>query len=398
MSENLPLHVTAEMRVQQDAPLINGSFDITNIYNKHATVEHALQTAQHIEPDSIVFLEGSHFSYERLPKSGLEAATTALAAQRLQFGKNHPAYQRNKQYLLEDLDNMLAVLPPGDPLFSEHIYGIRRKLVAKDCAVLVADADLSIIPDDQQDMSFLETHDRVYKHFGITDDILLGPGSAKSRFLDSVTVVRQFYAMQQARESFSVFAVATWLRGLAESDWLAKDLAMTELHMHRAYTVWGTSHAGSLTSQYLQLGIDVRQKVVDEQVETRDFVPVRSANLKEHARKRVLADAAAMAIGMSGHFLNPPAEGTELMDEIQSTNPETTFRNYIGLDCLIRQMRDLRVEYKTAMQYAVPRDDTDADYAAGALNIWKAVKEIGVAAEEYMYHPYLGYIGPTDKE
>lgn len=370
------------------APIVNSHFDVMNLYNAHGTIADAQQSAAYIEPDSIVFLEGAHFEFNPL-QDRLESRIGRQSSRRLEVGKTDGQYNVDKNLLLFDLDQELAHIPAHDPTFRGFFYAIRRELLAKDCAVFVADADLSVLTKDQQKdglLDFYRRHPTV-----ITDDIFLGPGRPLDRMRDSQVRYHEYTRKHHNREKASIILTSIKLQQAALQGPMAADLSMTELHKRRVYTLWGTYHAASMTGEFLRHGFDVRQKVIDQEADTGYFIQKHDADGRKAARRRIIADAAAIAIDFTGYRLNPDYNMGELSGYLTDENIKGSLPKYLRLDRLVQAMRDLQVEYRTAMQYSVPRPDIDLALEVEVLNVWNLLQELGIPPEQYLEHPLQKY-------
>jgi hypothetical protein len=228
------------------------SIDLTLVYNAHGTAEDADLSTAHMEPDSLVFIEG--YTTQPGGQASYESDLLELNAIRLREGTECAAYIELKQDLLDDIATYDYYVPKGASDFTHNGMATLRALLNKDCLIYYADhKELKSGVGGEQarelNQAFLDSQ----QHIARVD---LPEMRANDRIAPAIThLMRSFGGEMTAHLVREVDAA---VRSLYQTGKLAESISpvpRTTEGKIPAYVMYGAAHARSLTWQFTSRGV-----------------------------------------------------------------------------------------------------------------------------------------------
>lgn len=291
----------AELDPFADWVEITSDMDMTLIFNIHATPEDADNTTEHIEPHSVVFIEGYNMSDHEA--TIYEDVFTGLLETRIAHGANSQEYADCKQMILSHFQSILyrPARYPAD--FNQHRTRGIINLLEKDCVVV--SGDYTRPPDhwlaEERDHPLRAFH--TFVRDSDLDLALVEDNPAKCiRVMQKV--IEAEYNMHQTREAFARMRVPLF-RGIVdvfENEYDRKADFRNSDGRIRAYMTYGSAHQLSLTQSMQQVfrgRLDI--KVVTKAEEYAMISPDKASF--ERTRHRKLA-VVAFTFGLGHTFTN----------------------------------------------------------------------------------------------
>ena len=242
-----------------NARFISPMFEVTGLYNRHATTEDALQTTAEIPDKSLVFIEGVADAYEG------EHMLEQLNRVRTYYGAQSPKYREVKERLVEACEELLEKDEAGE--FEHHQLMLGMNLMKKECVVHIADFPGYSPSADKRDVDVMQYAD---KYVGapmisaLERGDLREPSGAASAFkkLSYACIAALHY--QDMREYAGTLRIASAMNAIGEGVF-GSDPRFSRSNDGKVLTsiVYGTSHAHSLSSKLnTYLGMNVEQRIL----------------------------------------------------------------------------------------------------------------------------------------
>lgn len=255
-------HFLREREYQEFMALGAQKLDLTLIYNRHGSPTHAEQSVAHIEPNSYVFIEGFDFDGNR----EMDEPFTLLSELHLRHGINHEAYRELKQNLLNNIASEIYRPAEHSYDFAQHKLRELELLLKKDCLVHFADfrrPEHIDVPDN-----LIDFYDQFAVHANdilqpvIPSSIAKDAGIGKA-IVNAEQIMRNAYSAHFQREYTAAFTVLQHGAIYAMTNSARRDVNLNEGGQVKAYMIYGTAHARSLTQQFIEAGMEPRVVIVN---------------------------------------------------------------------------------------------------------------------------------------
>jgi hypothetical protein len=194
----------------------------------------------------------------------------------------------------------------------------------------------------------------------------------------------QNYAlMQHSREASCIVNVASITTFLINSG------AMPNKNVNgrvKAYGVWGTAHAYSLTEAFTEQGFQATPNIVDPNKNVRYIIPGHEAAL-EQAPNVVLSDLLVNAIDLSGFHAPDEGDISQLTDTLAANQQGDLLPFYIRAFQLNTSLDKHAYTWENATS---DEEKADADYAlrSDTHNLRNLLAELGINPDEYLVNPF----------
>lgn len=227
------------------------AIDLTAIFNSHGDQVDAAQSVEHVEPDSLVFIEG-HCS-----TPSAQIGTNELARYnflRMEYGTHSREYNSYKNTLIENAESDTYAPALSYLDFSQSAAKQRSLLVEKNCIVLTAD----YVNLEGAGPNINTTLAESSKH-PFTGTTL----STGKRIRKLEKNVSKSFNVHKFREECAAELIAVQTAGIMHSH-NTQALNHTRGNKLTSYIIYGTAHAHSLTHEIEEQNINLIQtKIID---------------------------------------------------------------------------------------------------------------------------------------
>lgn len=292
------------------------STDMTLIYNAHGTPDNALSSIDHVQSDSVVFIEG--FSTGKAETDNGDSSTIDLSYEpylntlnnlRLQHGKDHPDYQHFKESVLQSI-NELAVkyVPVNDSDFTLNSLAEIKGLLKKDCLIFYADYKDFKVEQESNPGEADEYNQRFHKlaHDANMDELATITGSSIGGALHGLLRgARAEILMHDERELFAVHRSLSIMGRLAGLPNDMAELRRSEDGKMAAYTIYGTGHGRSLTQRFAVEGMKPKTIIVKPMAEHEYLDAISEPGYNNYRRRVGHAALSTITYQLTHKFVAP---------------------------------------------------------------------------------------------
>jgi hypothetical protein len=358
--ENLPQLTIDNDRSSEDK--VAETLDLTAIFNKHDTVEDALETVEMVESGSIVYVEG--MKLEQIDESDILQLTEKLGRYQPVHGLNH-YYQKKKRQLLELIQGYLDDAE-SDNTVNVYLGTLYLKLLEKDCQIVAADYSHTIDSKNQSEID--ATTEKIYRQHKIQEDGLLHNVQTGSNLEEHLSELESWmldrHDAHDLRETLATDIIIHDVASIiADRDWY-QSVPWTSAGKIKAYVCYGAGHTRSLLSKLETQGIDVTPKYIYTLNESRYLDDTRENFQNNYLRRLSHTAFDAIAGWLHGGDHDTYLEVTDYMfDSLKTLNDN---RDKAVDFCL----RCLRIHQKQL-----------TDYAESVKDYVKLVMEHGIEIE-----------------
>lgn len=222
--------------------------DLTLVLNAHGTPADADLSAEHMQPNSLVFIEG-YPKYEGIT-TPFEKQLVYLNDLRIRYGTSDERYVSFRDEIKDGIKKIGYIEPTSEVDFLPHGVELVSRLLDKDCHIQYADYK------DSQDVNEYNRMFRDNEKF-INAAIFpeISPNDGLSRAIKQLTEsVRGEVIAHTLREKRAVATVLTTTAFLVE-DGGTESLRKNSQGQLSTYLLYGTAHKNSLSGQFSSMGV-----------------------------------------------------------------------------------------------------------------------------------------------
>jgi len=247
----IPTYELLATDIEARAECVRNRFDITAVYGWHLTIEQAQEVVEHIDDNSIVFVEGRMCEREYATMRLVQHVL--LAGARLEDG----GYRENTSESRYALATEFLVRQYSSPTEHDfHSYHLYKGLLDKGCIVLPADY-LNLDKHTPPLIPLEDLQEQLSSLFPIESDEAL----EQAIELD-VDLHTKWLHNQGIREQAALNLVLYFLSRYSDAEGLPS-LSATQDGKTRAYIIFGLAHRDSLTAYFNDCNIPIERIFVN---------------------------------------------------------------------------------------------------------------------------------------
>lgn len=270
-SESLPVLLREFFDTEMKNALSH--FEFKGIYNRHANNQDARDSVALVEPDSIVYIEG--YSTQNFKGETLHDWARILSGLKREGGKDEGYYDFKDELLrkiisLQWQDNQREKASDD---FSEHMLEQLRLLIEKDCDVLIA---------DYRSIENSSVQDHVDRVSRFIEDSLDGGTSLDLSSIDThrgnskrtTALINETFNEADAhdlRELHAGIIIGSDAVEILQNPSRFVKAPRNADGKIRAYVIYGTAHAFSLSHRLEQMGASIEPSIINELPASRYF-------------------------------------------------------------------------------------------------------------------------------